>query len=452
MSKATVFVLFLIITFVWRFSASKEVKDKIYPFAFAGVFINVVCAPFMPAVIHGIFGVLNYVLFAILCDGFALNDKVDNPSWRAFTVFLGYVVFSSLWGVQKAQGVFLWLNALVCSYGCGYFAALWILRTEGGMRRILTAMVYVAGITVIAYIRHGGLTQLDMFDARGGIDMDTVAEGMKFNVNAVAAHMVLLLVFLVLAIFGIVANRMSRHIKIAAIVLAVIAAITMVRSGSRSGGICLLPIIIYVLGTLKEKRAKVSTALVSMVLLAGVVVGLRSVMGGTGSLRAFSIIDKESNASFETEMEAITTGRVTLWQSLAEGMTTREKVFGRGLFLIDEKTGKGSVNNAHSIFVTIYLNSGIVGLALLLVAVSKCIVEGFRFGARGRMSLLLTGVWLLHGLGESWGMTGGAIAILAGMGIGLLSHCQIGNSEFLQPMLWNARIGVNKNMLWQKRK
>ena len=45
--------------------------------------------------------------------------------------------------------------------------------------------------------------------------------------------------------------------------------------------------------------------------------------------------------------------------------------------------------------------------------------------------MMFLGVWAVSGVGEAWGMTGGAIAMLAGFGMGLCTDSPTRNTEVM---------------------
>ena len=118
-----------------------------------------------------------------------------------------------------------------------------------------------------------------------------------------------------------------------------------------------------------------------------------------------------------------------------EQMTFIEILFGKGgVNSLYSHKGDRIVRfrgvNAHSIYVTIFYRSGILGVMLFVVFLFVFWAQAKRLGYRGHMAKFLLLVWLLTGVGESWGMNGGATAVLAGFAIGLLSRRPATNSEF----------------------
>ncbi len=98
--------------------------------------------------------------------------------------------------------------------------------------------------------------------------------------------------------------------------------------------------------------------------------------------------------------------------------------------------------NAHSIFMTIFYRTGIVGMMLFVIFVFVFFAQAKQMGFRGKIAKFFMLCFLLTGVGESWGMNGGATAILAGFAIGLLPRRPATNSEFhempMQYGYWNG--------------
>ena len=433
MNKIIVTFLFLFLTFTWRQIAPKDVRDKVMPWVFACMIAYITCSTFMPGIFHALMGLTNYIFFAITCNGFDSGQRNKNDAWGMFMVFWGYMVVSAFWGLDSINAFFVWMNVCFTTFCCGYYVALWVLKTEGGLRKLLAPIVGVAGITVLAYYRHGGMIQLDVGMERGIVDLDTLAEGTRVNENGIAVHMILLLTFLSVAILRIRTAGKDKIIKMVAAVISIPVAILMIRTGSRGGTICLLPIILYFLYSQRHRVKKVTQIATIIMILIAIAFGTRIVMKDADVLRAFSLNTSSSQSGvYASNVDQITTGRFSMWERVVHDMTAGEMLAGQGLFTYDLTTGRAIIGNAHSMYMTVFYNSGFIGIILMLSALVLFIRQGFRLGDRGRLGLLFIGVWLMHGIGESWGMTGGGTAILAGFGMGLLSHCQVSNSEFYE--------------------
>lgn len=431
MSQYLVLCLFFALTFAWHQCVPMKVRDRIVPWAFALMMCNVCCSTFYGGGMHAILGIFNYALFAIVCDGFGYGRRNQNPTWIAVVALWVYMIFSSIYGKYCIDGFAYWLNTFLTSFCPGYFLALWLLRTPGGLRRLSLPMVLLSFLTVILYARHGGMTQVEAGVNRAAFDMETMAEDVVFNLNAVAIYMILLLVFMTIIYMRTPLTRRENIIKYAALGVAVPLTLIMIRAGSRAGALCLAPICLYFLFSTGNGKKKVKRILLFIVGTLIVIVGVRYMMKGADYLRAFSMKNDAGEGYYGSFADQMTTGRTTMWLNHLESMTTGQLLAGHGLVERNEITGRVTPGNAHSMYMTVMYNSGVLGISLMIILIVMAMRESRRIGDRGRMALMFIGVWLIHGIGESWGMTGGGTAILGGIGFGLLSRCQIRNFEFL---------------------
>ena len=430
MSRHIVLFLFLGCTFLWHQLVPRKWRDFVMPWAFAGIIGNICCSTFYGGGMHAMLGLLNYAFYIICVDGFAFSQRNQNPCWKLFVTLWCYMIFSTIYGKYTIDGIFYWVNTFLTSFCCGYFVALWVLRTEDGLKKLLFPLVVVSCITVFLYYRHGGITQLEVGANRGVFNEDTMEEDITFNQNAAAIYMMILLSFLTVAIVKVVRSRSERIVKLVAMGAAVMTFLIMVRQGSRGGAICLLPIMLYFMFPSTFKRNAMKRNAIIALLAVASLFGVKYVMKGADVVRAFAIKgDTTGTYSYDTAFDQITTGRYSMWKVNLKSMTDAQIFFGGGLKSKSTLDQRVSAGNAHCMYMTVLYNSGIIGVFLLLCCLWKFFIEARKMGDRGRLALLFIGMWALHGVGESWGMTGGGTAILAGLGIGLLSRCEIWNSE-----------------------
>ena len=135
-----------------------------------------------------------------------------------------------------------------------------------------------------------------------------------------------------------------------------------------------------------------------------------------------------------------------MYQMNLATMSATEKLFGKGgmnsLYTSrGERITRFRGANAHSIYMTIFYRTGFMGIMLFAIFVFVFFAQAKRMGFRGNMAKFFMLCFLLTGVGESWGMNGGATAILAGFAMGLLSRRPATNSEFhempMQYGYWN---------------
>lgn len=429
MNQFIVIIIFLAATFSWRRFVPNHVRNKVVPWAFALMICNICCSTFYSGGVHGILGLLNYILFAILCDGLGMGYKNYNPAWRAMVVFWTYMIFSSTWGRYVLDGYSYWVLCFVSSFCVGYFVSFWFLRTPGGLHKVSFQIVILSILVVFIYVRHGALTAEDV-STRLEFDVDLLAEGVRFNQNAVAMYMILLMSFVVVSYMRTTISRKDMAVKLIALGVMVPLTLLLLRSGSRGGALCLVPIALYSLSSTGNTLKNVKRIAWLLAGTALIIILVMRTFKDQDKIRAFSL-SGDDNVNYYTQGDQITSGRLSMWQRNIESMEPWQIVIGRGLSSCNEETGRVTAGNAHSIYMTVFYNSGIIGLFLMFVSICLFLREAHRSGDRGRLAKMFVFIWLIHGIGESWGMVGGGMAILAGIGFGLVSRCRITNYEFI---------------------
>lgn len=426
------FLSLMVLTFIWRNSVPLSFRRHAVPWAFSVLIMNAACASFYWGPMRVAYAAVNYASYVIMLDGFDYGQRRENPAWTAFLVFWGYITLSSLYGANKFDAIFYWTNNFLTTFCCGYFTARWVARTENGLGKLLFSMACVSCITMLLYARHGSLAAIDSGSAsRAGFDMDALGEDVESNVNYTALVMLTLIPYLLVGLLRSTHSVRSRLTKWMSLISLILAGLILVRTGARNGAVGLLPSLWYFLfsttNRVKRKKRICLFVLVSVIFLPAVFV----VMKGAESIR-FLDIGTESQSFYETKEDAITSGRVSMWKNHIESMSILEIIWGRGMRKYDRNqlTNRVSPGNAHSMYMTIFYNSGIVGLFLFLIFLMCALRYGMKMGDRGRMALLFIGTWFFSGAAESWGMTGGTTATVCGFGIGLLSHRVAGNREF----------------------
>ena len=449
MSHYVAFIGLIVLTLLWRNLAPASLRRVAVPWAFAILLMNVACSAFYWGPIRAAYVLMNYSAFVIMLDGFDAGSKRNNPAWSAFLLFYGYMVFSSVYGFYKFAAVFYWVNNFLTTFCCGYFAARWVARNENGLSRLLFAMACVSCVTALLYAKHGGLSTLEAESAgRAGLDVETLAEDVISNVNYIALVMLTLIPFLVAGLLHTACTKRDKIAKRLSLVALILCGLALVRTGARNGAVGLLPSLWYFLfsttNRIKRRKRVAMFVVITMVFIPLVMF----MMKGAESVRFLDFSGRQRQDDYRSAGDAITTGRISMWQRNLEDMTVVQLMIGRGMArwsLVEDmdgrKAGRLTAGNAHSIYMTVIYNSGVLGLLLLFAFVVVSVKCGFRMGDRGRLALLFIGTWLFSGVAESWGMVGGAMAVLCGFGIGLLSHQVATNSEFNEkidfvPVCW----------------
>ena len=431
MAVQVAFFGLILLTFFWRNLAPARVRSVAVPWAFAILIMNVACASFYWGPIRAAYVLMNYSAYIIMLDGFDFDRKRNNPAWTAFLVFWGYMIISGLFGYYKLGAMFYWTNIFLTTFCCGYFTARWVLRNENGLGKLLFSMACVSCITMFLYAKHGSFSAIEVgTEGRAGFDMDTLAEGVKSNVNYTAMVMLNFIPFLIIGLLRTIREKKDRLVKWMSAGALLLSGLVLVRTGARNGAVGLLPSVWYFLfsttNRVKRRKRIGIFIMVTIVFVPSVIITMK----GAESIR-FVRLSGMGERFGGTKSDDITSGRMSMWMNNLKDMTPIQIMVGHGLFKNGKsEEGKLTAGNAHSIYMTVLYNSGIVGLLLLVIFFSISFRRGMKMGDRGRIALLMIGTWLFVGTGESWGMIGGATALLGGFGIGLLSHRVAENSEF----------------------
>ena len=383
---------------------------------------------------HFLFTAMNFVPVMVICDGLNDSQRRCNPAWTAFLFFYAYMFAIGWTGYFKFDGTTFYLQTLVNTFCMGYFTARWICRTEGALQKLLVPLLFVGGACVFYYgFVHQGLTgELDN-SGRLQIEVESTEGGGLMNPNAIAMRLGTLLPFLVLGFLHF--DRRRVIFKFASVVVMFFLGLVLVRTGARTAAMALFPCVWYFFRFTRNRRKFHKYFLWIVVIVVLFVVGIMFTNRGQGVLRAFRIIDKESKQEYGGNLEAMTTGRWSMYENNLKRFSALELAFGKGCAnsLYDargERIARYRGGNAHSMYVTVLYRSGIVGLVLFLWCMVVFFRQAGRLGTRGNMAKFLFAVWMLMGIGESWGMNNGAVSILAGLGFGLIVRKPAENSEF----------------------
>lgn len=422
-------------SFLFKQMLSRKVRDFLVPWAFAYDFLVVVVIGTVQSqggVFHFAFTALNFFPVMILCEGFTSVEMHRNPAWGAFLFFYLFMCLIGFTGYFPIDGVTFYLQCFISTFCTGFFTARWVCRTEDGLQKLLFPLLVVSWIAVAYYVVRQGSLSMEL-DEYGRMDMSELNQEVidKVNVNGIALRMCSIMP---LVLLGFV--RFKRKIfKLLSLGSFILLALVTVRTGSRNGMLGMLPIAWFLLhgsrGTKIRAKAIVSLVFVGIMFAVGVLVTNK----GVSAIRAFDFKGKEQDNVYGSVMDRISTGRWTMYITNLEKLTFNELVFGKGCSLSQyshrgERIERFRGANAHSNYMTILYRSGIVGLCLFVISAYIFFMQANKLGWRGNLAKLLYATWFFVGVGESWGMNGGIIAILAGMGMGLVSLKPATNSEF----------------------
>ena len=421
MNQFVVVCLTIGLSFLWRMIATKKMRDFMMPWTFAWIFFNMACICFVPGIFRTLMAITNYIATAILIDGFAAGDRHRNGSWGAFVFFWIYVIISCLFGYHKFMGMVFWINAFLVSYGSGYYFSRWLVNNERGMKRLQFAFLAFSCIMILLYARHGGVAAVGE-TGRATFDTETMHQDAIVNENYTALTMLCFIPMLLVILFQAMRFKNGMIMTFLTFVCLVFCGLVLVRAGSRNGFVGLLPSFWYVLFSTTnrvQRRKRILLFVVAAIVFLPIMFRM---MRGVQSLRIIDFSGQELSASNMDKSDMITSGRLGLWRDHVREMSTFDRLIGRGLRKNDfiASRGQATVGNAHSAYMTIFYNSGMLGWLLLLIFLIKSTFMGLGMGDRGRIALLFIWTWFLSGAGESLPVQGGVGGALAGLGMGLL--------------------------------
>ena len=434
MFDIVVFVATLIGSVIFAKSLSASARNVMVPLALAYylLVIVVIGAVGTSGLVHFLFTSMNFVPVMIMCDGLNAKEWHGNAAWKAFVFFYVYMTIIGLTGYLPMSCTMFYLQSFLNTFAAGYFVARWVCRTEGGLRKLVVPLIGVAIVAIIYYVQNQRLLSNEL-DVYGRMDVsELIDDDHVVNVNGIALRIDAILPFLLLAFFYV---RKYLFVKYVALASAIILGLLLVRTGSRNGTLVLLPCIWYFLHA--SVRGRLKMKYVVALIIVGVIftVGVLFTNKGVNIIRAFDFSGESQMGIEYSAMDRISTGRWSMYQQGLSYMSPTAKIFGKGgMNSLYSSKGERIVRfrgaNAHSIYMTIFYRSGLVGILLFVIFLCVFFAEAKKMGFRGNMAKFFMLCYLLTGIGESWGMNGGATAILAGFAIGLISRRPATNSEF----------------------
>lgn len=422
-------------------------RNFLMPFCIAYIFALQNTIGAIGGILHFLGTSFNFVIVMMLCNGFPRRDCQNNPSWNAWIVFYFYLTVIVFTGYFPGWGFCEYAQTFMNRFCAGFFLAMWIMRTEGSLKRVYVAVLVAALISIAYYAVHGGFDMAQIAETgRAGFEEDYDIDSPKANVNHIALGMSCFLPFLLDMFMRSGRTGGAKFFKIVSGAAFVFVALIIIRTGSRNGALALIPCAWYFVKGGRGTSKKIGQLCLGAVALIMLFVGIRLTMGGA-EIRAFDFSQKTD--SYDSVLDSVSTGRIGFYQSLYDQMTPVERIIGKGFTMTDslvrfDKLEKRFVKidrprsfNAHSMYVSIFVRSGVIGCLLFLVFVIVSFKQSKKLGERGKLGMLFMGVWLATGVGEAWGMIGGATALLAGIAIGFFSNQRAMNSEFGEIPYWN---------------
>lgn len=444
MNPLIVVVATLLGCFLVRSMFSKQVLDRIIPWMFAYTFL-VICVvgtvETKSGVFHFFITALNFIPVLIICSRYRLQDVRRNPTWATFVLFYAYMVVIAFTGYYPIDGPAYFVQIFLTSFLTGHCVARWCCQTEGALRKLLMPLLLVSVVCVAYYVFNMGALSAQTLDDLGRIELGEVDSETAnvFNPNQLALIFCSILPFVLLSFKW--TGRWAIVQKLVALACTLLLGLVLVRTGSRNGALGLLPSAWYFIHL--SKSGKIN----GRYLVLGIAIGFIFLLGvfmtnkGVEKIRFFDFQGSQQEFYGDT-LNRMSTGRWEMYHNSIAKMTSRQKCFGAGAALsqyshMGELVTRFRGGNAHSIYVTVFLRTGFIGTLLFLIVIVQFFVNVRRIGrVRGQIAMMLFSIWLMTGVGESSGMLGGLTAILAGMGMGLVSLKPAINSEFGECAFW----------------
>lgn len=435
MFDIVVFVATLVGSAIFRQLLSPRARNIMVPLALAYNFLVVVVIGSIggkSGIIHFAFTSLNFFPVMIMCDGLNSVEWRGNPAWKAFVIFYAYMTLIALTGYLPMSCTMFYLQSFLNTFAAGYFVARWVCRTEGGLRKLVVPLIVVSCLAVLYYVRNQGLLSGEL-DKYGRMDVsELIDDEHMINVNGIALRICAIVPFILVAFLQFKKSPIFKYMALFSMILL---GLLLVRTGSRNGALVLLPIVWYFLHASGVGRIRAKYVVILFVVGVVFLVGVFFTNKGAKVIRAFDLIGRSQDEIYNTGLDKMSTGRWSMYANNLRRLSSAEMIFGKGGMLsLYSSKGERIVRfrgaNAHSIYMTIFYRSGLVGILLFVIFLCVFFAEAKKMGFRGNMAKFFMLCYLLTGIGESWGINGGATAILAGFAIGLISRRPATNSEF----------------------
>jgi len=343
-----------------------------------------------------------------------------NKVLKPFIVLWTYLTIASLLGEKPVETMIYYadvaLEWILPLAAYGY----WLVYTPGAWQRTLLCLVPPLVLIEIKYLRVSNMTMAESYNMvdRAGIDSEMLGDERSLNVNSIALIMSSLIPWCVFAVVVKMKSYWGWILKGSAVVALVGLTAVLVRSGSRGGILVFLPLA-YLVFHIKGKSSWIYKATIFVVLLCAVGYGMFKTSG-------FSSLADMRVFNFDNTYQDVSSGRFAFYEMILDRMhpTAFNTIFGGGGFYDHYFTRVPMIGNGHSSWVQLYALGGVFGAVLFSVFIIAYLRVGFRLGFRGQLAMVMLGVWILTGLGESVNLNQGGMGAKALMGIGMGLLCR----------------------------
>lgn len=409
-------IVLLVMSWFFKIILPTKVRNFLTPWCFALSLIHQNIVPFIAGFPHFALMALYWVEIAILLNGCKLSSLRHNSVMKAFLVFWGYLTLSAMLCDYPRYGVLYYMNALLELVLVGYYVGIWAITTEDGLVRLFRAVVIIAIIPIMFYVRYGAGGELDSA-GRIVLDQDIVEEGLGQNVNGIALALAPIIVCLLIFVtFDSTVKKTHPVLKMWAIIMLMASSFFLLRTGSRNGTLVLVPCAYFIYKKLATSRQK-NSFLVFLILIGALAVGW-IVSSQAGGIRALSLTFESSGAA---DLDSFSSGRVSIFRNLLSRMNGLDYFLGKGPLVV-RNDNEYAVLGAMSIYVTVYHNTGVIGCSLLLIYFSMMFYTTRRIGNIGLIAFLFFAAWAITGVAEDSGLgRGHSIRMIQGVSLALCS-------------------------------
>ena len=374
----------------------------IQPFVFSGNgYIVVLCWTYY------------YFSLCLLTNGYNLSSLKYNVVFRWFIAFVCYIQIAMMFGEMKFTG-FIYHLLLFCELiAAGYFTGIWIIEKPERFQKILRLVPFAALLVIVLYVRNGAFSTT--FDAaqRIGIDSEKLNSDMVVNVNWVGLSIAGIIPWCVLSLLHGTTSRF-KILNFFNIIPLLAAFVVIFKTGSRNAMLVFLPVLYYLMFGARRVNFVFRIVMITFLTVCSSWFFVR-VVGSLSDSRIFSVNQGSLNE--------ISSGRVEHFLYDYNQMSSLEHFFGGGLVVFNGVEGK-IVANKFNIFVQVFMESGYVGLFLIvviLILMYKNCRRNTEFGAVAMLGML---TWVFTGMGEACNLmrTGIGCKFLFGMSLALCSR------------------------------
>lgn len=403
-------VLIYFLSVFFHFIIPKRLKEYAIPFAFALIIVEQNVMPFFGGGAHFLFVAIYWISIAIVLDGVKFRDLGENKVFLSFCIFWIYYIITGFWSDNNRYYAIMYLlNTLIELLLVGYFAGIWVMRTQGGLYRLVKYTMILSIFTFLTYVKFGFAGAVDNA-GRAMLSEEIVAQGLGHNVNDIGLAIVPIMAFAFVAAFDTRLMKPAKWFTLFSFFVLLCSAYFVMRTGSRNAALAYLPCAMYMLSKLKE-RGRDSVRIVAFMTIMAFAVVAYKFAHSANALRVFDYFGGTSNVS-NINLDDVSSGRISIFMNYLRDMSGIDYLIGKGPYVYVNIEGAKMVGGAMSVYVTLVRDVGAIGLFLLLVHFCVVLCWTRRNKLLGQIVLLIFLCWALTGIAEQVGIVRGKLICL----------------------------------------